>query len=161
MGSGDFAAQYQQEPVSEGGNLIKWTWFGPMMSRRRGQRATKSSSSWDTAMSTQELSDFSAAVVLQVRKETVYVLDVLRARFEYPDLKRKIIETHKRWRPAADNYSLIIENKGSGMSLIQDLKQDGTSDRRQARQREDPAHECPHSPHRIGLCASSSAGPLA
>ena len=28
-------------------------------------------------------------------------------------------------RSAADNYSLIIENKGSGMSLIQDLKQDG------------------------------------
>jgi predicted phage terminase large subunit-like protein len=40
-------------------------------------------------------------------------------------LKRKIIETHKRWRPAADNYSLVIENKGSGMSLIQELKREG------------------------------------
>ena len=27
MGSLDFAAQYQQEPVAEGGNLIKWKWF--------------------------------------------------------------------------------------------------------------------------------------
>jgi hypothetical protein len=27
MGSLDFAAQYQQEPVAEGGNLIKWDWF--------------------------------------------------------------------------------------------------------------------------------------
>jgi hypothetical protein len=27
MGSMDFAAQYQQEPVPEGGNLIKWNWF--------------------------------------------------------------------------------------------------------------------------------------
>jgi hypothetical protein len=27
MGSLDFAAQYQQEPVAEGGNLIKWHWF--------------------------------------------------------------------------------------------------------------------------------------
>src|SRR5207247_531162 len=26
MGSLDFAAQYQQEPVAEGGNLIKWDW---------------------------------------------------------------------------------------------------------------------------------------
>jgi len=27
MGSLDFAAQYQQEPVAEDGNLIKWKWF--------------------------------------------------------------------------------------------------------------------------------------
>jgi len=27
MGSIDFAAQYQQQPIAEGGNLIKWAWF--------------------------------------------------------------------------------------------------------------------------------------
>ena len=27
MGSVDFAAQYQQEPIAAGGNLIKWSWF--------------------------------------------------------------------------------------------------------------------------------------
>ena len=27
MGSADFAAQYQQQPVPPGGNLIKWAWF--------------------------------------------------------------------------------------------------------------------------------------
>jgi hypothetical protein len=27
MGSADFAAQYQQEPIAAGGNLIKWSWF--------------------------------------------------------------------------------------------------------------------------------------
>ena len=125
MGSGDFAAQYQQEPVPPGGNLIKWSWFGTYDEPPTWASGDKVIVSWDTAMSAQELSDFSVCCVLQVRKETVYVLDVIRARLEYPELKRKIIETHKRWRPAADNYSLIIENKGSGMSLIQDLKQDG------------------------------------
>ena len=63
-------------------------------------------------------------MVLQVRGETAYVLDVLRERLEYPDLKRKVIEFHKRWRYAANKYELVIENKGSGMSLIQDLKRD-------------------------------------
>jgi predicted phage terminase large subunit-like protein len=79
--------------------------------------------SWDTAMSAKELSSYSACVVLQVRDETVYVLDVVRERLEYPDLRRKIIELHHRWSNAS-HYSLIIENKGSGMSLIQDLRRD-------------------------------------
>ena len=32
------------------------------------------------------------------------------------------MEVHKRWRCAANDYALLIENKGSGMSLIQDLE---------------------------------------
>ena len=34
--------------------------------------------SWDTAMSSNQLADFSVCVVLLVRGETVYVLDVIR-----------------------------------------------------------------------------------
>jgi predicted phage terminase large subunit-like protein len=50
-------------------------------------------------------------------------LDVLRDRLEYPALKRKVIEIHQQWRLTSRNYALLIENKGSGMSLIQDLRQ--------------------------------------
>jgi len=52
------------------------------------------------------------------------VLDVLRERLEYPDLRRKVIELHKRWRHVNNDYALVIENKGSGMSLIQDLEKE-------------------------------------
>jgi len=38
------------------------------------------------------------------------------------DLRRKVIELHWRWRKACNRYELVIENKGSGMSLIQDLR---------------------------------------
>jgi predicted phage terminase large subunit-like protein len=76
-------------------------------------------------MTSNELADYSACVVLLVRGETVYVLDVYRARLDYPDLKRKVIAIHQRWRHSVPNYALIIENKGSGMSLIQDLRCDG------------------------------------
>ena len=41
-------------------------------------------------MSSKELSSYSACVVLQIKGETAYVLDVLRERLEYPDLKRKV-----------------------------------------------------------------------
>jgi predicted phage terminase large subunit-like protein len=39
------------------------------------------------------------------------------------ELWRKAIEIHQQWRRATRNYALVIENKGSGMSLIQDLRQ--------------------------------------
>ncbi len=75
-------------------------------------------------MSEKDLASYSAAVVVQVRGETVYVLDVVRGRFEYPDLRRRVLELHRKWRGYCSAYSLLIENKGSGMGLIQDLKRD-------------------------------------
>jgi len=51
-------------------------------------------------------------------------LDVFRQRLEYPDLKRKVIELHRQWRKHTNDYALLIENKGSGTPLIQDLKRD-------------------------------------
>jgi predicted phage terminase large subunit-like protein len=52
-------------------------------------------------------------------------LEVVRERFEFPDLRRKIIDVHRRWRNHTNSYTLLIEDKGSGMSLIQDLKGEG------------------------------------
>ena len=69
-------------------------------------------------MSSKELSSYSACVVLQVRGETAWVLDVVRERLEYPDLRRKLIELHRRWRNACNRCELVIEDKGSGTSLI-------------------------------------------
>ena len=52
------------------------------------------------------------------------MLDVVRERLEYPDLKRKVIAVYRNWRNACSRCELVIENKGSGMSLIQDLKRE-------------------------------------
>jgi predicted phage terminase large subunit-like protein len=125
MGSADFAAQFQQEPVAPGGNLVKWSWFPTYDALPWRDVGDKTIISWDTAMSAGELSDYSACVVLQVKGETAYVLDVVRERLDYPDLRRKIIEVHRRWKNYTNSYALLIEDKGSGMSLIQDLKREG------------------------------------
>lgn len=121
MGTMDFSAQYQQSPIIVGGNLIKWNWFQFYDNAPARNSTDRIVVSWDTAMSAKELASYSACVVLQIREETVHVLDVIRERLEYPNLKRKVMEVHKRWRYAANDYALLIENKGSGMSLIQDL----------------------------------------
>ena len=125
MGSRDFSAQYQQRPIPIEGNLVKWSWFRFYDEPPMVLLTDRIIVSWDTAMTSHELADYSAAVVLLVRGETVYVLDVYRARLDYPQLKKKVIQIHQRWRHSTFNYALIIENKGSGMSLIQNLRYDG------------------------------------
>ena len=125
MGSMEFAAQYQQTPVPIGGNLIKWSWFKSYDTPPTPQSGDKIIVSWDTALSSSQLADYSACVVLMVRGETIYIVDVLRARLEYPDLKRAVLQHHNRLRHVASNYALLIEKKGSGLSLIQDLYREG------------------------------------
>jgi predicted phage terminase large subunit-like protein len=124
MGSLDFNAQYQQCPVPERGNLIDWNWFPLYNHPPIRELGDKTIVSWDTAISAKELSSYSACVILQVRGETAFVLDVFRERLEYPDLRRKVIELHRQWRNWTNDYALLIENKGSGMALIQDLERE-------------------------------------
>jgi predicted phage terminase large subunit-like protein len=125
MGSLGFAAQYQQEPVPESGNLIKWQWFGRYDTYPTILPTDSIVISWDTAMSARELADYSAGVILHVRGDTICVLDVIRERLEYPELKRKVVEVYRRFKHVGWRCALVIEDKGSGMSLIQDLKREG------------------------------------
>jgi phage terminase large subunit-like protein len=48
--------------------------------------------SWDIALTEAENGDYSVGVVLLCREETFYVLDVVRGKFPFDELKRKIIE---------------------------------------------------------------------
>ena len=124
MGSLEFSAQYQQRPIPLGGNLVKWPWFKTHDRAPSPVPGDRIIVSWDTAMTARELSDYSACVILLVRDGTAYVVDVVRDRLEYPELRRKVVEVHRRWGGLLGNYALLIENKGSGMSLVQDLKRD-------------------------------------
>jgi predicted phage terminase large subunit-like protein len=49
-------------------------------------------------------------------------LDVLREKFKYPMLRETAISLNRVWR--ADFF--LIEDKGSGTSLIQDAREDGS-----------------------------------
>jgi predicted phage terminase large subunit-like protein len=124
MGTMEFSAQYQQAPVPTGGNLIKWSWFKFYDQPPASLPSDKVIISWDTALSSSQLADYSACVVLLVRHQSIFILDVIRARLEYPDLKRAVLETYHLWYRMAAYCDLVIEKKGSGLSLIQDLRRD-------------------------------------
>ena len=48
--------------------------------------------SWDIALSEMETGDYSACVVLLIREESFFVLEVVRGRFPFETLKTKVIE---------------------------------------------------------------------
>jgi len=52
--------------------------------------------SWDIAFSEQEKGDYSACVVLLRRREVFFVLEVIRERLRFDDLRRKILEVKRR-----------------------------------------------------------------
>jgi predicted phage terminase large subunit-like protein len=118
MGTVAFSAQYLQRPIPAEGNLIKREWlsyYDTLPARRLGSRIILS---WDTAMKATELSDYSVGTVWLCDGRHCYLLDLFRERVDFPDLRRAVLAQHQRWRAAA----ILIEDKGSGTSLIQDLR---------------------------------------
>jgi predicted phage terminase large subunit-like protein len=120
MGSTAFSAQYQQRPVPTGGNMVRWSWFGTWDHVPAKQPGTQIVQSWDTASKAAELCDYSVGITALVSRGEIHVLDLVRERLEYPALKRRIVAEKGRWKPDA----VLIEDKGSGTSLIQDLRAD-------------------------------------
>jgi predicted phage terminase large subunit-like protein len=77
--------------------------------------------SWDTAIKAGSGHDASAcASFAQMEDGTHRLLDMAVMRFEYPELKRAVLQLAARYEPRA----ILIEDKASGQSLIQDLKRE-------------------------------------
>jgi len=116
IGEMNFAAQYQQRPAPAGGSLIKAAWF-PRFRRDDLPAFDRVIQSWDTANKPTELADYSVCTTWGVKSPRFYLLDVLRRKLSYPELKRAVIEQDKSFRPE----TIVIEDRASGTQLIQDL----------------------------------------
>jgi predicted phage terminase large subunit-like protein len=123
VGSFVFAGQYQQDPVPQGGGLVKLEWFKTYQPDDLPTTSYQVVQSWDTATQEKQISDYSVCTTWHVRERKAYLVDVLRKRMEYPELKRTVAQQAARWN--AD--MILIENKSSGIQLIQELRFDGVS----------------------------------
>ena len=121
MGSHGFSAQYQQTPVVPGGELIKQDWFRSYAQRPEPGQGDRIVQSWDTASKANKTNDFSVCTTWLIRGSDYYLLDVLRKRLEFPDLRRRILAHAKRYKAKA----VLIEDASSGAALIQDLRREG------------------------------------
>ena len=119
MGSVNFDAQYQQQPVPADGNIIKAEWlksYPPNFDR--SQHPGHVVQSWDTASKDGALNDYSVCITSVVWKGTVWILDVFRARLKFPDLKRHAVQLARSYGAT----TILIEDAASGTQLIQSLR---------------------------------------
>jgi predicted phage terminase large subunit-like protein len=115
LGPEIYSAQYQQRPVPPGGGTIKRAWV------RRYDRLPKSGliiQSWDVANKQGEENDYSVCTTWRVHEKKYYLVDVLRGRFDFPTLRRKVSEQAKLHKAS----QILIEDAGFGTALIQELK---------------------------------------
>ena len=124
MSPANWSALYQQNPIVEGGEIIKSSWFGrytvlPKLEYRKIYA--------DTAQKTKEHNDYS---VFECWGKGVdgraYLIDLLRGKWEAPELRRKAMDfwlKHKAMDSQLGTLrKLVGEDKSSGTGLIQELR---------------------------------------
>jgi predicted phage terminase large subunit-like protein len=120
MPPADFSAQYQQIPIPVAGTIIKRAWLATYDEKvLRHQPGDSIIMSWDIALSESGTGDYSAGVVLLRRGETFFVLEVVRGRFPFEELKRKILDVKQRY----GRGTLLIEDSPISRGLIQSLEE--------------------------------------
>lgn len=118
LGSYGYSGQYQQSPTPVGGGMVKRQWIPRF--QHRMERYTRIIHSWDTSYKPQEINDPSVLTVWGEHDRGYDLLYVYRDRIDYPTLKRQAKNFIGAWKPDA----VLIEDKASGQSLIQELRED-------------------------------------
>jgi predicted phage terminase large subunit-like protein len=122
-------AQYQQNPTSEEGAIIKREMW-KIWDKEDPPTCDYIIQSWDTAFEKNNRADYSACttwgVFYKVNVEgrevaNIILLDAFKDRMEFPELKQKAKDMYMEWEPD----SLIIEKKAAGAPLIYELRQLG------------------------------------
>jgi predicted phage terminase large subunit-like protein len=120
-------AQYQQDPTSEQGAIVKREWW-KIWENDVPPKCQFVIQSWDTAFTKNERSDYSACTTWGVfylnedeNDANIILLDAVKRRMEFPELKQAALDYYNEWEPDA----FIIEAKASGAPLIYELRQMG------------------------------------
>jgi predicted phage terminase large subunit-like protein len=117
MGDLQFETQYQQEPRMQGRGLIKEESV-IIEEVETDVRDDYCVFSVDSASKIGLSADFTAITIWGVRKEKLYLRDCYKVKFEFGELLRFIKFLLVRFNPSF----VLIEDKASGIALIQELK---------------------------------------
>jgi predicted phage terminase large subunit-like protein len=119
QGSLLFSAQYQQAPVPPEGNILKRDWVRFYENWPTSFDFTVAS--WDTASTLSETADYSVGTIWGAKGLDFYLLDLVRARLEVPELRREVIRLSRHWRVD----QTVIEDTDIGRAITQDLRRSG------------------------------------
>lgn len=139
LGSYGYAGQYQQRPAPEAGGLIKREWF-KLWTKEKMPKFLYTISSWDTALTVNEDSAYSACTTWGVFQDTagynnVMLLTAWRGKLNYVDLVERARRLYDNYLDIYDEYlepdymrtpdRLLVEAKASGLPLVSDFVSKG------------------------------------
>ena len=122
-------AQYQQNPTSEEGAIIKreqWT----IWDKDTPPQCDYIIQSWDTAFEKNNRADYSACTTWGVfqhpnksgdMRPNIILLDAFKQRMEFPELKKMALDLYQEWEPD----TLIVEKRAAGAPLIYEMRKMG------------------------------------
>jgi predicted phage terminase large subunit-like protein len=119
----NFVAQYQQNPQPPSGIIVKREWLKFYTPGERPESFDVSVQSWDTANKDSELANYSVCTTWGLKENHLYLLNVFRRKLNFPELKRAVREQAECFRAEV----VLVEDKASGTSLIQELQFEGFS----------------------------------
>ena len=121
-----WSAQYQQDPTSEEGALVKREWWR-IWERESPPHCEFIIQSWDTAFLKTQRADYSACTTWGVFYQpdddgathpNIILLDSYKERLEFPELKKTAMEFYNNWQPDA----CVVEAKAAGTPLVFELR---------------------------------------
>lgn len=124
-------AQYQQSPTSDSAAIVKREWWRTWHDDSP-PHCSFTLMAWDTAFEKSNRADYSACTIWGVfyhpddnglEQANIILLNAIRDRVEFPELKRMVLRAYKDWEPDG----VIIEKKASGAPLIYELRSMGVS----------------------------------
>ena len=123
---GKWNAQWMQNPTSEEGAIIKREWW-KKWEHDFMPKLEHVIQSYDTAFMKKETADYSAITTWGVfrrdedRPPNLILVDAIKGRYEFPELRRKAKEQYDYWQPE----TVLIEAKASGLPLTYELRNMG------------------------------------
>ena len=123
---GKWSAQWMQNPTSAEGSIIKREWW-KVWDKNYIPPLQHIIQSYDTAFLKKETADYSAITTWGVfypdadSPANLLLLDAVKERLEFPELRKKAYEQFKYWNPE----TVIVEAKASGLPLTYELRKMG------------------------------------
>ena len=119
-------AQYQQQPTAEEAAIVKREWW-QIWEKESPPMCEYIIMSLDSAAEKHNRADYTALTTWGVffNEETnahnIILLNSIKDRFEFPELKELAMEQYSMWEPDA----FIVEKKSSGVALYQEMRRMG------------------------------------
>lgn len=121
LGTWDFAAQHQQEPLPETGGIFERSWFGFYKQRDLPPVFAEHLQSWDFAFKKREESDFVVGQVWSRLGANCYLRFESRGRKGFVESKQALRDISRAW---PDVNLKLVEDKANGPAIIEELRSD-------------------------------------